>query len=310
VESSRKLRRELTYAVAQLHGLQQSAELTLDDTSAKALALQVREQAGVCLKLLDHYQASVPGRMWSDAELKCRPLREELRRTEKFFRSSAGEWERRMASPSLYLPDDRPWDGPSGPGPGLAPADAGPRDELAETDVTPDVPTSPSHVEARHGQSLDNLMALVDDIVEREGARAAGPLRFTLPIGGDSPEQNMLVLVPAETGLVYEHRYGGFSCRHAEIEGFLVPAWAHPDAKEALDALFLADLGGNGVRPDDRSDALGRVGDALRLIWYRGTGDRMAPLQIDEERADELDQAWVPVLTPDGPAYLAWTNSD
>jgi hypothetical protein len=36
----------------------------------------------------------------------------------------------------------------------------------------------------------------------------------------------------------------------------------------------------------------------------------MAPLRIDEERADELDEAWVPVLTPDGPAYLAWVNSD
>ena len=33
----------------------------------------------------------------------------------------------------------------------------------------------------------------------------------------------------------------------------------------------------------------------------------MVPLQIDDGRADELDEAWVPVLTPDGRGYLAWT---
>jgi hypothetical protein len=135
-------------------------------------------------------------------------------------------------------------------------------------------------------------------------------LRFTLPTDGDSSEQNMLVLVPCETGLVYEHQYGGLSCRHVEIEGFLVPAWAHAEARAALDALFLVTLGGRGVRDEDRSDALRTVGDAMGRIWYRGTGDRMAPLRVDEQRADELDEAWVPVLTPDGPAYLAWVNSD
>jgi hypothetical protein len=36
----------------------------------------------------------------------------------------------------------------------------------------------------------------------------------------------------------------------------------------------------------------------------------MVPLQIDEGRGDELDEAWIPVLTPDGPGYLAWINSD
>jgi hypothetical protein len=36
----------------------------------------------------------------------------------------------------------------------------------------------------------------------------------------------------------------------------------------------------------------------------------MAALEVDEERADELDEGWVPVLTPDGPAYLAWVKSD
>jgi hypothetical protein len=36
------------------------------------------------------------------------------------------------------------------------------------------------------------------------------------------------------------------------------------------------------------------------------TGVRMVVL--DRRRLNELDEAWIPVLTPDGPGYLAWVN--
>ncbi|WP_328753160.1 DUF6210 family protein [Streptomyces sp. NBC_00285] len=35
-----------------------------------------------------------------------------------------------------------------------------------------------------------------------------------------------------------------------------------------------------------------------------------APLLLDESRLAEADEAWVPVLTPDGPGVLTWENSD
>jgi hypothetical protein len=34
------------------------------------------------------------------------------------------------------------------------------------------------------------------------------------------------------------------------------------------------------------------------------------PLLLDESRLGELDEAWVPVLTPDGSGLLVWNNSD
>jgi Family of unknown function (DUF6210) len=120
----------------------------------------------------------------------------------------------------------------------------------------------------------------------------------------------MWVIVLSETGLIYRHQYGGYHCYGAEIEGFLVPAWAHPEAKKELDDLFLVDLGMSGVPDDRRSEVVNRVRSSVQRIWYRGDDPRMVPLQIDESRADELDEAWVPVLTPDGPGYLAWINSD
>ncbi len=95
--SSRKLRNELTNEVAKLRGMEQSLDPNLDDVSARPLALQIREQAGICLDLLDRYQSSSPGRMWSDAERNCQPLREDLRRTERLFRAASGEWARALA---------------------------------------------------------------------------------------------------------------------------------------------------------------------------------------------------------------------
>jgi hypothetical protein len=297
--------------VAKLHGLQQSVDLTPDEASAKALAAQIRLQAGVCLGLLDQYQSSVPGRMWLDAERKCQPLREELRHTEKLFRASAGEWEgRTLTSSPTYSVCDWAFDDLADPFEDIGRAQAPTRVQQADTDVTWNPASTRAHAEAHHRESLDGLMALVDDILLRDGGAATGPLRFTLPTDGDSPGQNMLVLVPSETGLVYEHRYGGSRRRHAEIEGFLVPAWAEPEARAALDHVFSVDLGGNGIRDEHRPEVLGTVGEAVEQIWYRGTGDRMARLRIDEARAHELDEAWVPVVAPDGPAYLVWSNSD
>ena len=102
--STRELRRELTYEVTKLRGLQQSLDPSLDEVSAKALAIQIRKQAGICSNLLDRYQSSVPARMWSYAERKCQQLREDLKRTEMLFRAASGEWEGQT-----FIARSRPW---------------------------------------------------------------------------------------------------------------------------------------------------------------------------------------------------------
>jgi hypothetical protein len=100
MESTRRLRRELSFEFAKLNGLQRSVDLTVDDASTKALATEVRKQAGVCLKLLDKYQLSMPGRMRTYSEGHCQRFREDLKRTEMHFRESAGEFERRLPGES------------------------------------------------------------------------------------------------------------------------------------------------------------------------------------------------------------------
>lgn len=60
-------------------------------------------------------------------------------------------------------------------------------------------------------------------------------------------------------------------------------------------------------------DLLDRLRSAVALHVY-GSANRddvwPAPLVLDESRLAEADEAWVPVLTPDGPGFLTWENSD
>ncbi len=42
----------------------------------------------------------------------------------------------------------------------------------------------------------------------------------------------------------------------------------------------------------------------------RSQDDRQEPLQIDDSRLYELCEAWVPVLTANGPGVLLWENCD
>ncbi|MFI8456658.1 DUF6210 family protein [Kitasatospora sp. NPDC085464] len=44
-----------------------------------------------------------------------------------------------------------------------------------------------------------------------------------------------------------------------------------------------------------------------RVVEWSG---RPPWLQLDESRIGEADEAWVPVITPDGPGVLVWLNSD
>ena len=315
MDKTRRLRRELGYQVAKLHGLQESVDPALDDVGTKALALQIRQQAGVCLHLLDQYQSSVPSRMWLDAERRCRPLREDLRRTEKLFRSNAGEWEgRTLLRDDLRRMCDWTWDDfhePAG-----EPDEVDPSDGRIDSALLALLATSDGAIEEQvPEESIDldddeyaDADADADDVTG--DGMAAPPLRFTLPMDEESRGHMLVVLVPSPSGLVYDYQYGGSDGRHIEIEGFLVPLRADPEAKAELEQFFLSDPGPDRAGERDDDDAIGALRAAVARVRYRGSGDRAAALAINDERLGELDEAWVPVMTPDGPGYLAWINAD
>jgi len=127
------------------------------------------------------------------------------------------------------------------------------------------------------------------------------------------PYSWMAVLVHASTGVTYTNQTGGVACRPRQIEGYDVPVFDQ-GAYDSLRSIFEVTLGGSGTYRgvawegtvlDDLSQAVTRV----RMDSSAG-GPCEVPLVLDESRLLEIDEAWVPITTPDGPGILIWENSD
>jgi hypothetical protein len=123
----------------------------------------------------------------------------------------------------------------------------------------------------------------------------------------------LYVVVRASTGVFYQQQYGGTACRQGQVEGFLVPVLG-PLGLGRLRELFEGHFKGAGTWNHQWSrEELDNLREAVRGIRYwecDGLNERPHPLQLDEERLTDADEAWIPVLTPDGPGILVWFNSD
>ncbi|MEV7211827.1 DUF6210 family protein [Kitasatospora cineracea] len=123
----------------------------------------------------------------------------------------------------------------------------------------------------------------------------------------------LYAVVEARTGVCYQQQYGGTACRQGQVEGFLVPL-SGPDALDALRGLFERHFRGAGTWNHQwPEDERGRLREAVESVAYwasDGTSEEPHALRLDESRIREADEAWVPVITPDGPGVLVWFNSD
>jgi hypothetical protein len=123
----------------------------------------------------------------------------------------------------------------------------------------------------------------------------------------------MAVFVPASAGISYENQTGGFACLPRQIEGYYVPVF-NQLAYESLRSIFEVTLGGSGtyrgvVWEGKMRDDLGEA--VAECEWtHRVGGPIEVPLVLDESRLLEIDEAWVPVISPDDPGVLIWENSD
>jgi hypothetical protein len=120
------------------------------------------------------------------------------------------------------------------------------------------------------------------------------------------------VVVRAQTGVFYRQQYGGTACRQGELEGFLVPVLGSSSFVQ-LRELFEGHFGGAGTwRHRWRDEEIESLRKQVRGISY-WDGDALSatprPLRLDQRHLGEVDEAWVPVLTPDGPGILVWSNS-
>jgi hypothetical protein len=123
----------------------------------------------------------------------------------------------------------------------------------------------------------------------------------------------MAVLVYSPTGVTYTHQIGGVSCRPRQIEGYYVPVY-NQEAHDALRSIFEVTLGGSGtyLGVSWKEPLLGQLSEAVSGVRMDSSDNRLSevPLSLDEARLDEIDEAWVPITSPDGPGILIWENSD
>lgn len=123
----------------------------------------------------------------------------------------------------------------------------------------------------------------------------------------------LFVVVEAPTGVVYQQQYGGTACRQGQVEGFLVPL-VGLGAVDDLRDLFERHFRGSGTwrhswTPEELAALRGPV-EGLTYWTCDGTNEEPHPVRLDDSRLAEVDEAWVPVVTPDGPGVLLWFNSD
>jgi len=123
-----------------------------------------------------------------------------------------------------------------------------------------------------------------------------------------------MVIVGAPTGVHYSNQAGGYACHQPVQEGYLLPLFG-TRLDEELARIFEEELHGHGYRPIAWSPRLLELLRAAvsHLAVYGATNrDAVYPasLALDETRLDETEEAWVRVLTPDGPGVLIWQNSD
>jgi hypothetical protein len=137
--------------------------------------------------------------------------------------------------------------------------------------------------------------------------------RVMIDADGLSPEY-LLIIVAAPTGVVYEHQCDGTTCDQRSQEGFLVQVGEEGSPGVIYD-WFWKHFRGTGMTAAGWSDLLV---DELELViagipcWHIDSHgrDERGFLKLDRARIDECVEAWIPVLSPYGPAILVLNNSD
>jgi hypothetical protein len=137
------------------------------------------------------------------------------------------------------------------------------------------------------------------------------PDKRTVVIDADGTLGSFLgVIVRSETGIIYEVQCNCTATDQRGVEGFYVPVGG---AKYDADAGSVQASELRSAFHSGRKLSFGRLRDIVEDIPYwasRTNQESRSHLQLDETRSAEAVEAWVPVVTPDGPGILVWKNCD
>ena len=127
----------------------------------------------------------------------------------------------------------------------------------------------------------------------------------------DVCDSHLGVVVEHATGVVYEHQCGGTACETRVVEGYYVPVGAIVDGESLTAERF------RGPFHVARGCVWGaiqieRIPELQRMVEAIGYEcPEVGALRLDPARIEEIVEAWVPVLLPDGTrGILVWQNCD
>jgi len=154
---------------------------------------------------------------------------------------------------------------------------------------------------------------------------ADGQLRYVfLDPDGTSPPW-AAVIIESQTGVVYANQCGGIRCDERLAEGYLVPLSGlkvnvddGPIDPSELTTVFHQGRAccynwATSRVPDDRVERLRELVAAIPFWSCRhraGDEDSRTALRLDDARLEEICEAWVPVVTTEGPGVLVYQNCD
>ena len=152
----------------------------------------------------------------------------------------------------------------------------------------------------------------------------AGELRHVFLDPDGTWSEWLAVVIEHPTGIAYSQQCGGTANDHRLVEGYLVPLGGPQCDAEAgsIEVPQLRDVFHRGTGcvykwvgfdlPSDRRERLAALVATVPYWQCRldGGPDARLPLALDHSRIDEICEAWVPVVTPDGPGILVYANCD
>ena len=146
-----------------------------------------------------------------------------------------------------------------------------------------------------------------------------------LLIDPDGSAHNYLgVVVCHSTSVIYQQQCGGVETLIRSTEGYFVPLGGATFDRaqglvksEGLTTPFhehgRCTYGGATVRlPADRLAALRDLVSSIPFWTFRKDGEveQRGHLSLDDTKLQDLVEAWVPVVTPQGVGFLTWPNCD
>lgn len=136
---------------------------------------------------------------------------------------------------------------------------------------------------------------------------------------GTLPEGWIAAVIRHPSGVVYVNQSAGLACQQRMVEGYLVMLGGTafetdkpPTRSRELVGVFHDgdacrwEWNGENI-PEARIQRLTKL---IRQIACWSYEHGLGRLELDLARRDEIAEAWIPVLTPDGPGVLIYQNCD